>query len=79
MECSPPGQTSLLRLRWLSDGTSDAYDGGMDNTAMGSFVTGLAEDNGREILIGATEHHKIFALADLAHVLLASTEFLFLE
>ena len=36
----------------IGDGTNDAYDGGMDNTAMVNFSTGLAEDNGREILIG---------------------------
>ena len=36
----------------IDDGTGDAYDGGMRNTAMTSFNTGLAEDNGREILIG---------------------------
>ena len=36
----------------INDGTSDAYDGGMFNTAMSSFNTGLLEDNGREVLIG---------------------------
>ncbi|MBL8338417.1 MAG: Ig-like domain-containing protein, partial [Rhodoferax sp.] len=36
----------------ISDGTSDAYDGGMRNTAMNFFNSGLAEDDNREILIG---------------------------
>ena len=39
----------------ISDGTSDAYDGGLRFTggvSFPSFTTGLSEDNGREIAIG---------------------------
>ena len=36
----------------ISDGTSDAYDGGHDLSAFPNITTGSAEDNGREIVIG---------------------------
>ena len=36
----------------ISNGTSDAYDGGLDLSGFPSFATGSAEQDGREIAIG---------------------------
>jgi spore coat protein CotH len=52
----------------IDDGTSDAYDGGMQNQSFFGFGTGRLENNGREVAIGPYDNSQGIQIARKVYV-----------